>query len=55
MCERRSQLTHPHYTKPELLATAPNQTWSWDITRLLGPKRYMAVSPPSTGSATPVM
>ena len=29
--ERRDQLTHPPYTKPELLATAPNQLWSWDI------------------------
>ena len=38
--ERRNQLTHPLYTKPELVATAPNQTWSWDITRLLGPKRW---------------
>ena len=38
--ERRNQLTHPRYAKPELLATAPNQTWSWDITRLLGPKRW---------------
>ena len=38
--ERRNQLAHPHYTKPELVATAPNQTWSWDITRLLGPKRW---------------
>ena len=38
--ERRNQLTHPNYTKPELVATAPNQTWSWDITRLLGPKRW---------------
>ena len=38
--ERRNQLTHPHYTNPELVATAPNQTWSWDITRLLGPKRW---------------
>lgn len=38
--ERRNQLTHPQYTKPELLATGPNQTWSWDITRLLGPKRW---------------
>ena len=32
--ERRDQLRHPHYTKPELLATAPNQVWSWDITKL---------------------
>ena len=38
--ERRNQLTHPNYTKPELVATAPNQTWSWDITRLLGPKPW---------------
>ena len=38
--ERRDQLTHPVYTKPELVATAPNQTWSWDITRLLGPKKW---------------
>ena len=35
--ERRDQLRHPNYTKPELLATAPNQVWSWDITKLLGP------------------
>ena len=39
--ERRNQLSHPHYAKPELLATAPNQVWSWDITRLLGPKRWI--------------
>lgn len=38
--ERRNQLTHPSYTKPELVATAPNEAWSWDITRLLGPKRW---------------
>jgi putative transposase len=35
--ERRNQLRHPIYQKPELLATAPNQVWSWDITKLLGP------------------
>jgi putative transposase len=35
--ERRDQLRHPAYTKPELLATAPNQVWSWDITKLRGP------------------
>ena len=29
--ERRNQLRHPNYTKPELLAEAPNQVWSWDI------------------------
>jgi putative transposase len=38
--ERRDQLRHPEYTKPELLATAPNQVWSWDITKLLGPKKW---------------
>lgn len=34
--ERRDLLRHPAYSKPELLATAPNQLWSWDITKLLG-------------------
>jgi transposase InsO family protein len=38
--ERRDQLVHPAYRKPELLATAPNQLWSWDITKLLGPARW---------------
>ena len=33
--ERRDQLLHPPYKKPELMATAPNQLWSWDITKLL--------------------
>ena len=36
----RSQLRHPAYKKPELLATAPNQVWSWDITKLLGPAKW---------------
>lgn len=35
--ERRNQLSHPSYQRPELLATAPNQVWSWDITKLRGP------------------
>jgi putative transposase len=35
--ERRNQLRHPAYAKPQLLATGPNQVWSWDITKLLGP------------------
>ncbi len=35
--ERRNQLKHPKYSKPELLATGPNQVWSWDITKLKGP------------------
>jgi len=38
--ERRNQLRHPVYAKPELLATAPNQVWSWDITKLLGPVKW---------------
>jgi putative transposase len=38
--ERRDQLRHPSYAKPELLATAPNQVWSWDITKLLGPAKW---------------
>jgi putative transposase len=37
--ERRDQLRHPEYTKPELLAVVPNQVWSWDITKLKGPVR----------------
>ena len=35
--ERRAQARHPAYVKPELVATAPNQVWSWDITKLKGP------------------
>jgi len=38
--ERRNQLRHPVYQKPELLAQAPNQVWSWDITKLMGPARW---------------
>ena len=38
--ERRNQLVHPAYQKPELLATAPNQVWSGDITKLLGPAKW---------------
>jgi putative transposase len=38
--ERRNQLRHPVYRKPELLATAPNQVWSWDITKLMGPVKW---------------
>jgi putative transposase len=38
--ERRNQLTHPTYHKPELLAVRPNQVWSWDITKLLGPTKW---------------
>jgi putative transposase len=38
--ERRNQLRHPNYVKPELLAAKPNQLWSWDITKLLGPTKW---------------
>jgi putative transposase len=38
--ERRNQLRHPEYKKPELLATQPNQLWSWDITKLRGPAKW---------------
>jgi putative transposase len=38
--ERRNQRIHPVYKKPELLATAPNELWSWDITKLMGPAKW---------------
>lgn len=38
--ERRNQLRHPVYQKPELLAEASNQVWSWDITKLRGPVKW---------------
>ena len=38
--ERRNQLRHPTYKKPELLASAPNSVWSWDITKLMGPAKW---------------
>lgn len=38
--ERRHLRRHPHYAKPELLATGPNQLWSWDITKLKGPVKW---------------
>jgi putative transposase len=38
--ERRDQLIHPQYKKPELLASVPNQLWSWDITKLRGPAKW---------------
>lgn len=39
--ERRDQLRHPAYTKPELLATGPRQVWSWDITKLRSPAKWV--------------
>ena len=44
MRERRDQVRHPAYVKPELVATAPNQVWSWDITKLKGPVPYLYYS-----------
>ena len=38
--ERRDQARHPAYTRPELLATRPNEVWSWDITKLRGPEKW---------------
>ena len=38
--ERRSQATHPAKVKPELIATGPNEVWSWDITKLHGPAKW---------------
>src|SRR5712692_7954792 len=38
--ERRDQLTHPPYAKPELLACRPNELWSWDISKLKGPAKW---------------
>lgn len=38
--ERRNQVLRPHYQKPEILATASNQVWSWDITKLKGPAKW---------------
>ena len=40
VCERRAQATHPAKVKPELIANGPNQVWSWDITKLLGPAKW---------------
>jgi len=38
--ERRNQLRHPLYPVPRLVATKPNQVWTWDITKLLGPQKW---------------
>jgi putative transposase len=38
--ERRNQLRHPSYAAPELMATGPNELWSWDITKLKGPVKW---------------
>ncbi len=38
--ERRDQVRRPRYAAPELLATRPNEVWSWDITKLMGPAKW---------------
>lgn len=38
--ERRDQRRHPAHPRPELLATRPNELWSWDITKLKGPAKW---------------
>jgi putative transposase len=38
---RRNELTHPAYAKPELLASGPRELWSWDITKLKGPAKWL--------------
>lgn len=38
--ERRDQLIHPTYARPELLASAPNELWSWDVSKLRGPAKW---------------
>ena len=39
--ERRRRCVHPAYQRPELVATAPNQVWSWDLTKLRGPAKWL--------------
>ena len=43
--ERRAQAAHPARKKPELIATGPNQVWSWDITKLAGPLAWRVLPP----------
>ena len=38
--ERRRQASHPAKVKPELVASTPNEVWSWDITKLRGPAKW---------------
>ena len=49
MRERRDQITHPQYEKPELLAAAPNQLWIWDITKRRGPAKMLSAATWSGG------
>ena len=43
--ERRAQRSHPNHPKPEVVARARNEVWSWDITRLLGPEKWALLLP----------
>ena len=43
--ERRAQRSQPNHPKPEVVAHAPNEVWSWDITRLLGPEEVAVLLP----------
>jgi len=52
--ERRDQLTHPPYQKPELLATQANQLWSWDITKLRGRPSGPAITSTSSWMSSAV-
>ena len=55
--ERRRQVRRPVYEKPELLASKPNEVWSWDITKLKGPVKwtYFYLSCPKTQQILPVI
>ena len=48
--ERRDQLRHMNHPRPELLATRPNELWSWDITKLKGPAKWTRAQSPSVCS-----
>ena len=50
--DRRAQARHPAYTKPELVATRPNQVWPWDITKLKGPIPYLYYSRTSSSTSS---
>ena len=43
--ERRAQRSHPNHPKPEVVARGPNEAWSWDVTRLLGPRKGQLLLP----------
>jgi putative transposase len=42
--ERCNQVRHPNYAKPELLATRPSELWSWDVTKLFGPRSSLGLA-----------